>query len=160
MLLIIHPLQLTFRIVFAYLSGFDLLASFVKSKYVTIFNYLQLFCSRWGSSVAHIPWKEVESKMFALNMVSGSETYMCFRMKFHVSSFHNLLRAQDMQKCMYTCPRIYPRRGRGIGCFLLSVCYRQLRHSIWRSGTSTQVCVTWLRPAGFQIFLYFFQFDF
>ncbi|CAN6470445.1 unnamed protein product [Victoria cruziana] len=30
----------------------------------------KLFCSRWGSSVAHIPWKEVESKMFALNMVA------------------------------------------------------------------------------------------
>ncbi|KAF3776916.1 Transportin-3 [Nymphaea thermarum] len=30
----------------------------------------KLFCSRWGSSVVHIPWKEVESKMFALNMVA------------------------------------------------------------------------------------------
>lgn len=59
--------------------------SLVESQFsISLLVYLQLFIGGWASPNLSIPWKEVESKLFALNAVSTT----C---SFHVGCFISLL---------------------------------------------------------------------
>lgn len=43
--------------------------------YDFFFFQLQLFFDRWASATVPVPWKEVEAKLFALNVVSEFHCY-------------------------------------------------------------------------------------